>query len=238
VGRLDFEGHPVVDASSAPLGRGRNQACLEARLNYFKIMQEFAAQYQVSRGGKNLGAYDLAAIRQMVSSGMLTPDDLVWTQGMPAWLPISAVLPDLPAGAAPELPPTGGISERDRLRVIASNHRALNFLFLGTLVLPCLFGGFIGEIGNGTEPRAASWVIGLISIAFIVVAFVGLVYLCIKVYKLAEALKTSLPPIVCVLGIFCLGYVNLLILSVLANSALKQAGVKVGFMGADPDSIR
>ena len=181
-------------------------------------MQEFAAQYQVSRGGKNLGAYDLAAIRQMVSSGMLTPDDLVWTQGMPAWLPISAVLPDLPAGAAPELPPTGGISERDRLRAIASNQRALNFLFLGALVLPCLFGGFIGAIENGTGPR--------------------LVYLCIKVYKLAEALKTSLPPIVCVLGIFCLGYITLLILSVLANSALKQAGVKVGLMGADPDSIR
>jgi hypothetical protein len=202
-------------------------------------MQEFAAQYQVSRGGKNLGAYDLAAIRQMVSSGMLTPDDLVWTQGMPAWLPISAVLPDLPAGAAPELPPTGAISERDRLRAIASNQRALNFLFLGALILPCLFGGFIGAIGNGTEPSdAASMVIGLISIAFIVVAFVGLVYLCIKVYKLAEALKTSLPPIVCVLGIFCLGYITLLILCVLANSALKQAGVKVGLMGADPDSIR
>lgn len=202
-------------------------------------MQEFAAQYQVSRGGKNLGAYDLAAIRQMVSSGMLTPDDLVWTQGMPAWLPISAVLPDLPAGAAPELPPTGGISERDRLRAIASNQRALNFLFLGALVLPCLFGGFIGAIENGTGPRGEpGMVTGLISIAFIVGAFVGLVYLCIKVYKLAEALKTSLPPIVCVLGIFCLGYITLLILSVLANSALKQAGVKVGLMGADPDSIR
>lgn len=202
-------------------------------------MQEFAAQYQVSRGGKNLGAYDLAAIRQMVSSGMLTPDDLVWTQGMPAWLPLSTVLPDFPPGVAPAVPASGDASERERLRAIASNQRALNFLFLGALVLPCLFGGFIGSLDSGMGPsNELNVFIGLISIAFIVVAFVGLVYLCIKVYKLAEALKTSLPPIVCVLGIFCLGYITLLIISVMASSALKQAGVKVGFMGADPDSIR
>jgi hypothetical protein len=199
-------------------------------------MQEFAAQYQVSRAGKNLGAYELAAVRQMVLSGILSPSDLVWTQGMAAWQPISTVLPDLPAGVAPA---QASGSERDRLRAIASHQRALNYLFLGALVLPCLFGGFVGSVSRGRNPTdEEAMILGLATILFFILAAVGLVFLCIKVYKLADALQTSLPPFVCVLGVFCLGYITLLILSVMANSALKKAGISVGLMGADPATIR
>lgn len=202
-------------------------------------MQEFIAQYQVSRGGKTLGTYDLAAIRQMVVAGMLAPTDFIWTKGMTAWQPISAVLPDV--GATPASPPlpVGQGAERERLRAIAVNQRALNWLFLGALLLPCLFVPLAGLM-QVMKAGAGEVLAGLLAFVMCLLLLVGFVFLCVKVYRLARALKTSLPPVLFVIGVFvpCISYIILLSLSLMASSALRQAGLQVGLMGADPDSIR
>ena len=200
-------------------------------------MQEFLAQYQVSRGGENLGAYDLAAVRQMILSGTLSPSDLVWTQGMVEWQPVSTVLPEL--GTNPTTPPLPVVqdSERDRLRTIAVNHRALIWLFLPAVLLSCssallFIGAAFGRVRFLGVSRDEI-LVGL-------VVFVLEIILCVKVYRLARALKTSIfYSIVLVICIFipCLSLFVLLSLSSDANSALRRAGIRVGLLGADPDRL-
>ena len=199
-------------------------------------MQEFVAQYQVSRGGENLGAYDLAAVRQMILSGTLSPSDLVWTQGMVEWQPVSTVLPEL--GTNPTTPPLPVVqdSERDRLRTIAVNHRALIWLFLPAVLLSCssallFIGAAFGRV---------SFLGGSDEILVGLVVFVLEIILCVKVYRLARALKASIfYSIVLVICIFipCLSFFVLLSLSSDANSALRRAGIRVGLLGADPDRL-
>lgn len=48
--------------------------------------------YQISRNGKPVGAFDLNQVRQMLASGVLVGSDYAWTQGMPAWQPLGALL--------------------------------------------------------------------------------------------------------------------------------------------------
>ncbi len=42
-------------------------------------------KYYVSKEGKPVGPYDLNNLRNMVASGNLSPDSLVWKEGMPEW---------------------------------------------------------------------------------------------------------------------------------------------------------
>jgi hypothetical protein len=44
----------------------------------------------VGRDGRQLGTYTIAELRQYVAEGRVVPDDLVWCEGMPAWLPLAA----------------------------------------------------------------------------------------------------------------------------------------------------
>lgn len=64
-------------------------------------------QLFVALNGQPAGPFDLPALQQMVQTGQLTRDTLVWKQGMPAWA-AAATLPELTAlfGAVPPpLPP-------------------------------------------------------------------------------------------------------------------------------------
>lgn len=67
-------------------------------------------QLHVAIGGKQYGPYNYDVCKQLVDRGQLTPQTLVWKQGMPSWAAASTV-PELnglfmpPAQAAPELPP-------------------------------------------------------------------------------------------------------------------------------------
>jgi hypothetical protein len=212
--------------------RGRNRACLETLLNLYNVMQDFAAQYQVSRGGENLGAYDLAAVRQMILSGTLSPSDLVWTQGMAEWQPVSTVLPELGTNLTTPPRPVVQDSERDRLRAIAVNHRALIWLFLPAVLLSCSSATLVIRAGFD-RVSSDEILVGL-------VVFMLEIILCVKVYRLSRALKTSIfYSIVLVISIFipCLSLFILLSLSSEANSALRRAGIRVGLLGADPDRL-
>ncbi len=47
--------------------------------------------YHIAVNGQPTGPYDMATLSQMALSNQLTPDSLVWKQGMPEWVKASAV---------------------------------------------------------------------------------------------------------------------------------------------------
>jgi len=67
----------------------------------------------IAVGGQQYGPYNMDMCKQMAQGGQLTPQSMVWMEGMPAWTPASQV-PALQAlfvpasPAMPPLPPTGG----------------------------------------------------------------------------------------------------------------------------------
>lgn len=69
----------------------------------------------IAVAGQQYGPYNMDMCKQMVQSGHLTPQSMVWMEGMPAWSPASQV-PALQAlfapatPAMPPLPPAGGLT--------------------------------------------------------------------------------------------------------------------------------
>ncbi|HET7461648.1 MAG TPA: SPFH domain-containing protein [Longimicrobium sp.] len=65
------------------------------------------ASYFVAIQGKQSGPHGIDELRQHAGTGALTPETLVWKQGMPAWTPAAQVdeLASLFASVPPPLPP-------------------------------------------------------------------------------------------------------------------------------------
>ena len=66
-------------------------------------------------GGQNYGPYDYKTLKSFVPTGQLTPQTMVWQQGMAAWTPAGQVselqalfAPAPPAPGMPPMPPTPG----------------------------------------------------------------------------------------------------------------------------------
>lgn len=49
------------------------------------------SSYMISRAGEQFGPYSEGDLRAYLGSGQVLPDDLVWTEGMAEWLPVSRV---------------------------------------------------------------------------------------------------------------------------------------------------
>ena len=66
-----------------------------------------AKTFHVAVGGQQQGPYDATALKTMVGSGSVTPESLVWTQGMANWTAAKDVpdLQDIFGAAPPPLPP-------------------------------------------------------------------------------------------------------------------------------------
>lgn len=64
-------------------------------------------------GGQQYGPYDYATLKQFVPTGQLTPQTMVWMQGMASWMPagqvseLQALFVPIPS-AVPPVPPTSG----------------------------------------------------------------------------------------------------------------------------------
>ena len=67
-----------------------------------------ATSYTLAVNGQQYGPYNMQQLQQMVASGQLTAQTLVWCQGMAAWEPAAsrADLASLFTPAAPPMPPT------------------------------------------------------------------------------------------------------------------------------------
>ena len=59
-------------------------------------------------GGQQYGPYDFATLKQFVPTGQLTPQTMVWMQGMAAWTPAGQVQ-ELQSLFTPNMPPVSGI---------------------------------------------------------------------------------------------------------------------------------
>ena len=61
--------------------------------------------YHVSRNGTTLGVYPEADARDYYAQGRISPNDLVWRDGMTSWVAASQVFGPAPEAAAPVAPP-------------------------------------------------------------------------------------------------------------------------------------
>jgi uncharacterized RDD family membrane protein YckC len=64
-----------------------------------------ADQWYVARNGQQTGPYSTEQLRRMAAGGELGAADLIWKQGLEAWVPLSKVKGLLPAGGGAVLPP-------------------------------------------------------------------------------------------------------------------------------------
>jgi hypothetical protein len=51
------------------------------------------SSYQISRDGRLVGSFAHAQVRQMYESGVLSPTDNAWTEGMQEWKALSVIFP-------------------------------------------------------------------------------------------------------------------------------------------------
>jgi hypothetical protein len=129
-------------------------------------------------------------------------------------------------GSSPSNYPRPGLDQdRQNLREIASALRQIMYCILGQFVIVAL-----DIASNSGRIFALVLVTGLLALCV-------LVYELISVSKLARALGLS--PVIYVILMFipCVSLIFLLLLSQKATTRLKAAGIKVGLMGADPNSI-
>ena len=193
--------------------------------------------YQISRAGQTVGTYDIEALKAAVLAGQVLPTDFAWAQGMSEWKTVGILL-----GEASIIPSQASVISAERIRAVASNHRAMNlcllFSILGVIAL-IMLGGAIGAGMRSIGNDAATAIVGMLFLfLFYALLFAFFVFWCIKVYKLADALQAG-PAFLWVLGMFvpCLSYILVLILSQKAGNFLKASGVKVGFLGADSSTL-
>ena len=82
------------------------------------ISQQPEIKLFIAIGGQQYGPYNIDMCKQMVQSGRLTPQSMVWMEGMPAWAPasqvstiqilfapVTPVMPPLPPNSGPTPPP-------------------------------------------------------------------------------------------------------------------------------------
>lgn len=111
---------------------------------------------------------------------------------------------------------------RPELQVIAKYHKLLLWSILVAIVAN------LSRLSLGSQP------IGLL------VYFLAAAFQIFALYKLGRSLKLSIVWMVLfIVGLFVplIGLLILLLMHDKAMKAMKSSGVKVGFMGADPNSI-
>ena len=76
-----------------------------------------------------------------------------------------------------------------------------------------------------------------LAIGIVVVVFGLLIFMVLSVIKLASALNQSAVLYAILMFVPCVSLITLFVLSGKATARLQEAGVKVGLLGADPNSI-
>lgn len=49
-------------------------------------------QYYLAKGGQQEGPYGIARLRELATAQAVSPDDMVWKEGMPGWVALSSIL--------------------------------------------------------------------------------------------------------------------------------------------------
>jgi uncharacterized RDD family membrane protein YckC len=59
-------------------------------------------RYYIGKNGQQLGPFDAQQVREQLAAGAVSPQDLVWREGMAAWAPLQT---EFPSSDAPPAPP-------------------------------------------------------------------------------------------------------------------------------------
>ena len=113
------------------------------------------------KNGAEAGPVDQATVQQMLASGSLSSDDIVWTDGMTQWIPARQVPGLLPAPGAFSPPPGGTTGPKDDLSASLCksivNSRpwvifvaVVSFIYAGLVVVAGIF-----ELIQGAKDHAA-----------------------------------------------------------------------------------
>ncbi len=93
-------------AMANQMGRSMNQANQQAAAPAGPPPLPQSVQFYLAVNGQQAGPFAIDALRQQVAGGQLTPETLVWKQGMANWTPAGKVLElsDLFGAAPPPIP--------------------------------------------------------------------------------------------------------------------------------------
>jgi hypothetical protein len=134
--------------------------------------------YSLTRAGQQYGPYELDALRQMLANGQIAPTDFVWTEGMPAWVPVTQVL-------APVPPPSYAAQPYSQpMPVVAGPvppgmHWAVVFVLAGltlglfAAIWAFVEASFIKRISPHRNGRGLLFVILLINVVYVTVALLA-----------------------------------------------------------------
>ena len=98
-------------------------------------------EYYIASNGQNLGPYSVEQLAQQ----RITPDTMLWTQGMPNWAPASQI---------PELKQLFTVANINELLVAnVAKPEALAFIFAITFNMPCI----VALAATYQETHSAKW---------------------------------------------------------------------------------
>ncbi|AIE87306.1 hypothetical protein [Fimbriimonas ginsengisoli] len=131
-----------------------------------------------------------------------------------------------PPGSEPSNYPRQNLAnDRQVLREVAASQRQ---------ILLCVLGQIGVAILNGVVTAAK---MPSLAILVLIAILAVLVFMIMSVIRLAKALALSPVLYTILMFIPCVSLIALLMLSGKATARLSQAGIKVGLLGADPNSI-
>ena len=132
-----------------------------------------------------------------------------------------------PYGPQPGYP---GGEDREKMRSVARYQRYVMFALLANIGLNVGSFAIQGVAGGGN--------LGL-AVAILAAALVVALFSIVAMFLLANALHNPVVGVLCAILMIipCISLITLLVINQQATSYLTTRGVKVGFMGVDPNSI-
>jgi hypothetical protein len=208
--------------------------------------------FHYSLNGQQRGPVSEDQLRQMIATGTISPDTLVWREGMADWQPLASVVSGISSTVRCSVcgqmfPPDQtltiggkvvcanckprfvqgmreGVVQDNSLYAIALNQRKLIFAFAIHIIF--------------SFARAALALTAPAADLIFTVGFLGaLMFMMVYIYRMARAMGHMGLPYSLVLIFPCLGWIILVLIVSRATSRLKKAGVKVGLFGVSKETL-
>ena len=80
--------------------------------------------YYVAKDGQQQGPYSTAVVKQLVGAGILSRDDLAWREGIPEWMALNRLMPDLPVASFGQALSQGPTASHSAPSFGAATHRS------------------------------------------------------------------------------------------------------------------
>jgi hypothetical protein len=209
--------------------------------------------FYYSLNGQQQGPVSEDQLRQLVATNVITPETLIWKEGMADWQPLATVIPGFSSTIQCSVckqvfPPDqtltisgqvvcanckprfvqgmreGLTGPNKSLYLIALNQRRLLLCF--SVLILCN----LGQIGMVAVMPALTMI-------FSIGSLVALIFSIVYVYRTAKALGFMAILYALLMIIPCINLIVLLVVVSRATNALRQGGIKVGFFGASKETI-